>query len=281
VPSGGPGKLLTGNPIVGFKAPALQRAPVRYAERTEAAAFLRFGRSLAARSTVRGRYARLTLLLVRVLIRTGARPKELCRLRWEHITWDGWKLASDHAAAKAVLPEHKTGEKTGKPRTIYLTPALTGALKRVRETAGAPNRHGIRTTYSPDFVFVHGYGRGGRGGGEPWPNGSRLSKAVLRLRRRLIAHQGELRARQASGVVLRPWEARLLAVEVRDEGHDRLVNYRWRHTAISTLLMLGVEVATAAELAGTSPEMIYRHYVHLLDSHLAGAAEKLAGAKRR
>jgi hypothetical protein len=40
--------------------------------------------------------------------------------------------------------------------------------------------------------------------------------------------------------------------------------------------MLGIEVATAAELAGTSPEMIYRHYGHLLDSHLATAAEKLA-----
>jgi integrase len=69
-------------------------------------------------------------------------------------------------------------------------------------------------------------------------------------------------------------ERRRAAVKVRDERHDRLVNYRWRHTAISTLLMLGVDVPTVAELTGTSPEMINKHY-----SHLAAAAEKLVGRK--
>jgi integrase len=64
-----------------------------------------------------------------------------------------------------------------------------------------------------------------------------------------------------------------------DEGENRLVNYRWRHTAISTLLMLGVDVATVAELTGTSPDMIYKFYGHLLDEHLRGAAEKLMGRK--
>ncbi len=74
-------------------------------------------------------------------------------------------------------------------------------------------------------------------------------------------------------------ERRREVVEVRDEGHDRLVNYRWRHTAISTLPMLGVDVPTVAELTGSSPEIINTHHGHLLDSHLAADAEKLVGRK--
>jgi integrase len=127
---------------------------------------------------------------------------------------------------------------------------------------------------------VKGPGRGGKGANEPWPSGSRLSKTILRVRRLLIAHQDELRARAGRGEHLAPWESRLARVSVRDEGHDRLVNYRWRHTAASTLLMLGVDIPTVAELLGTSPDMLYRHYGHLLDAHLRSAAEKLTGRAR-
>jgi hypothetical protein len=38
-------------------------------------------------------------------------------------------------------------------------------------------------------------------------------------------------------------------------------------------------VPTVAELTGTSPDMIYRHYGHLLDSHLTAAAEKMIGRR--
>ncbi len=60
-----------------------------------------------------------------------------------------------------------------------------------------------------------------------------------------------------------------------------MVNYRFRHAAASTLLMLGVDVPTVAELLGTSAEMIYRNYGHILDKHLEQAAGKLLGAGRR
>src|SRR5581483_8234949 len=106
-------------------------------------------------------------------------------------------------------------------------------------------------------------------------------KAILRFRRRLIMHQAKVRlCIELGDPDVRPWERRRAEVVVKDEGHNRLTNYRWRHTAISTLLMLGVDVPTVAELTGTSPEMIYRHYGHLLDEHLAAAAEKLAGRRK-
>jgi integrase len=118
---------------------------------------------------------------------------------------------------------------------------------------------------------VHGRGRGGKGAGEPWKDGLRLSKAILRVGREAIARGVAL---GAQGRPTRGLE------RIRDEGHNRLTNYRWRHTAISTLLMMGIDVPTVAELTGTSPEMVYRIYGHLLESHLRAAAEKLAGGRR-
>jgi len=271
-------KHLGASPITGYEVPAVPRAPERFAERAEAAAFLRFWLRRADRATIAGRYDRLTLLLQRVLIRTGARPGELCRLRWADIRWGAGRTSAGLPFAKAVLPAvredgaigHKTGRKTGKPRTIYFTPALTRALARVM---GRGWRH-------PVFVFFHGRGRGGKGAGEPWESGSRLSRAPLRVRRELIAAQAEILGRVEAGLPASDRERRLAAVPIRDEGENRVTNYRWRHTAISTLLMMGVDTPTAAELTGTSPEMIYRIYGHLLDSHLAAAAEKLGGGRR-
>jgi integrase len=123
------------NPVRGYKAPSVPRSAARFAERAEAAAFVGFWRSRARRDTERGRHDRRTLLLERVLIRTGARPKEVCKLQWADIRWDGWASASGHVCAKAVIPydRWKSGKKTGKPRTIYLTPMLTHALRRLRD----------------------------------------------------------------------------------------------------------------------------------------------------
>lgn len=265
-------KLLPTNPITGYESPTVPRAPERFAERKEAATFLALWRRRADRTTTAGRFARLTILLERVLIRTGARPGELCNLWWADIRWDAARTSAGHAYARAVVPPErwKSGEKTGRPRTIYLSPTLTRALRREMERT---DRHSCN-------VFVHGRGRGGKGAGEPWESGSRLSKTILRARRAAIADLAEIANQIKAGQDVSPWERRWAGVSIHDEGHDRLTNYRWRHTAISTLLMLGVDVPTVAELTGTSPEMIHRVYGHLLDAHLATAAEKLAAGRK-
>jgi integrase len=48
--------------------------------------------------------------LLRFAWLTGARPGELRELKWEHVAAD---------FTRAILPEHKTARKTGKPRVIY------------------------------------------------------------------------------------------------------------------------------------------------------------------
>lgn len=50
---------------------------------------------------------------------TGARPGELSALRWHQIDWQ---------RGIAVLPQHKTFRKTGKPRILYFLPAMLALL---------------------------------------------------------------------------------------------------------------------------------------------------------
>ena len=158
---------LAANPIRGHESPTVPRSPERFAERAEAAEFLRHWRNRRPRASVAGRYERLTVLLEVALIRTGRGPAS-CALWWSDIRWEGGRTTAGHPFAKVVIPPErwKSGEKTGGPRTIYLTPTLTRALRREQ----------AREARHPVHVFVHGRGRGGKGAGLPWESGSRLSK---------------------------------------------------------------------------------------------------------
>ncbi|WP_422931145.1 hypothetical protein [Singulisphaera sp. PoT] len=74
---------------------------------------------------------------------------------------------------------------TGKPRTVYFTPTLTRALRRMWD----------RWLKRKTRAFVHGAGRGGWAADELYADGSILSRPIMRLRRRLIGHQLEVRER--------------------------------------------------------------------------------------
>lgn len=252
-------RLLTENPLKGHRAPTVPRSAERFAERTEAAAFLWFFRRYAdrfGRDSATAKFDRRTILLERVLIHTGCRPGETCVLQWEDIRWDAGQTSTGQTYAKAVIPytRWKAGKATGKPRTIFFSPMLTRALRRL---ASRPDRH-------PVHVFTHLAGRNLRDIGEdpragvPWSDSTALAAKIRAVRRAAIA----------------------AGVKLTDEGENRLVNYRWRHTAISTLLMMGIDVTTVAELTGTSPAMIYHTYGHLLHDHLAAAAERLHAGRR-
>jgi integrase len=116
------------------------------------------------------------------------------------------------------------------------------------------------------------------------------SRLIRSLRRRAGQPDGLIwrtpRGLAWSGSNLATYTARLRAAAIADgipvlaDGPDRLVNYRWRHTAATSLLQDGVPIATVAELLGTSPAMIARTYAHILSDHLSAAAETLARRRR-
>lgn len=274
-PVGGrePERLLDVNPIAGYRAPSVPQSAERYAERSEAATFLWFWwRDYAAKhekGSLGEKFERSVVLLERVLINTGCRPGEACAMTWDDIQWNAGRTTSGLSYAKVVIPpeRHKTGDKTGRARTIYLTPALTRAIRRVYDR---PDRH-------KTHLFTHMAGiKNGRywnredDSGDPW-NAEALAARVRKVRSAAIAEGARLKEEKKPTRGLD---------ELKEKGPNAVRNYRWRHTAISNLLMMGVDIATVAELVGTSVEMIRKTYGHLLDGHLALAAEKMTGFRK-
>jgi integrase len=253
-----PERLLPGgNPLRGMAAPKVPDSPERFAETRAVASFLRAWLGIARRRGRGGRQARserLAALLLRVLVQTGCRPGEACKAQWGDVDWEAGRTAAGHAFGKITLPPErwKMGRKTGKSRTVYLTPALTRALRR----------ESLRLDRHPTHLFHHIRRRRAEGEeeaseSEPWTSAA-LAARVRKVRKLAIAAGADL----------------------EDAGPNRIVNYLWRHTAASRALMRGMDPVTVAALLGTSPEMLRKHYGHILDSHLARAAEALAGARR-
>lgn len=271
------GRLVAANPFgKEVRGPKIPKGVERYADRREVAAFLRFAKGWAdARpGPLMRRFARLLLLLVRTSIHTGARPGSLASAWWGDF---------DPAKGSIVLPadRHKTGTKTGRPLTILLPPTIVRALARERAREG---RH-------PISIFTHKRGRGSadrgadRDAGEPWgefvtlPNGKPsfdadtrpLCRAVRKIRADAVE---EAARRKAAKEPLRGLDL------VKDEGDNRFVIYRLRHTYISDGLMGGVASASIAEVTGTSDRMIAHTYGHLLEGHLKTTAEEIHAMRR-
>jgi len=137
--------VLTVNPIAGFKAGTVGKRQAYFSEVEEAAIYQHAPKALGE--------------LVRVMIRTGARPGEAARLEFRHVeeTPAGqlWRFPPD---------EHKTGHQTGQDRVIPVPTDIAELIRGKRRY-----RHGK--------VF-----RNGRG--EPW-SATGMKSAFFRLRKKL------------------------------------------------------------------------------------------------
>ncbi len=242
IPERDPERLIESNPIAGFRGPTAPAAKPRYAQRAEAAAWLRW---------LRGRGVNRSFLHIqRALIHCGARPSELVRARWKHVDWDGWTTPrGGHPGAMITLDDWKNSRKSGKARRIFLPPPIRRVLLiAARGQPDDPER--------PLFVSESG---------EAWSNADAVGGRVRRQRDA---------ANAAAGAAGRP-------APFKQVGPDKLINYRWRHTAASTLIMNGFDITTVAELLGTSPDHVRKTYAHLLTKHLAGAASGLSRLHHR
>jgi len=198
-----PEKLLDSNPLAGMRRPRGPARAERYATRKELADLLRAGwreanrpwrtgtrgRCLACTRAGRegpcrrshaatARMDRDSVLLVRLLRATGARPSELCKA-----TWADWSphVAQDPETGHwwgliRLSPErHKTGRSTGRPRRIAVPPLLARALERIRARKATIGReNGDKAA-----IFTHRRARGSEargavdaGAGEPWTVGA-------------------------------------------------------------------------------------------------------------
>lgn len=137
-----PERLLQENPLRGTARPSVPRIN-RYHPAQEIRRFLRLcwaTAHLQARQH-RRRDGKNAVLLIQFLRLTGARPGEACSMLWADIRWEEGYI-------ELPINRHKTGQKTGTPRTIYLTPRVVRLLRSVE-------RSGVRLD---GHVFGHQLG---------------------------------------------------------------------------------------------------------------------------
>lgn len=241
-----PARILPANPVKGYKPPAV---PVddRYVQGSLVRRFFRWAWSRAKRKTeLRSRSDRMTLLLIRFLFLTGARPGEVCGLRWDEVRWD---------EGLVVIPpaRHKTGKKTGKPREIVVTDAAARILRAVQRL---PNHH-------PEYVFTHRVGKGGR-------------------RREASSLEGEPWNSVALSAKVRKWRAEAVAdgIPLEEKGAGRFVAYILRHTYATDAIQSGLSYAETAELIGNTSQVTESRYTHIRRSHAAKRARHVAERRR-
>jgi integrase len=258
LPGREPERLIDRNPVAKFTHEAIKGAhsPDRRAGSSEVKAFLDWGYAQAEKTGgLAGRFERITMDLIKVSYLTGARPGELRVAEWGDFEPKSVFLESkgEWWGRLTLDPSRwKSGSKTKKAREIFLAPEAVATIERI---LALPDHH-------PRFIWTHRRGgnsekRGATAAshGEPWSY-TALPNKICTLRRRAI----------------------VAGVKLEDEGVDRFVLYRLRHTRAADLLMSGVDVATVAKLLGTSTAMIEKVYGSFSQSHLAEAAGKGLGS---
>jgi integrase len=223
-------RWLAANPAAQASPPSGRKPPIVPPEHEQVARLL-----VAAAMVVDSDFA--TLLHVQAV--TGARPAEVCALRWRHLDLDRGEAAISRGIVRGPggLVDRPT-TKTGIPRRITLAAStvelLRARLRRAREDAMA-----CGARIGPD-CYVFSVDTAGQVPMRPDGAGKRFA----RLRKAL----------GLSGVRL----------------------YDLRHYAATSMLREGIDVLEAAGRLGHDPATLLRHYAHFLPGSDRRAAELLA-----
>ncbi len=241
-------RIITANPIAGMDLPRPEYQGDRYAPAAEVEAFVGWVEARAAKvESKEARFERMLAVLIRMAAETGARPKELCRLEWRHYDAD---------IGFVIFPprEHKTGRKTGRPRSIYIPQTIAALLEQLKSD---PDRHLTHVfTHRRHVLGTVGTAQQCRQG-EPWiPNG--LCKRMASLRREAI-------------------EAG--AIPAVDKGIKRMHLYRLRHTKITNDIQSGESITDLAGMHGNSVAIIESTYLHTQLRHRSEVGRRLERRK--
>jgi integrase len=209
--------------------------------------------------SLKRRFDRVFLLMLRFQRLTGCRPGEACGLEWSEVAPPppADRSARWEPRTITIRPEKvKTRKQTTRARKIHVTPAVARLLRAIERL---PGRHDL-------YVFTHmrGSGAEARGyhspeAGEPWPDGSAASAKVATLRKRAIA----------AGVE-----------GVEAVGPRKLIAYANRHAYASEGSSLGFTDEQVAEQLGNTPEVLRRVYSHTIDQAAEARAHEIAERRR-
>jgi integrase len=242
--------LRGGDPLAGYRPGISVPRPARYADQAELRRFLRWAWAHARRartgklsragkpierSEADRRYDRIFVLMLQTMRLTGARPKELRTAEWCDIDWSSSTITLG-------IDRHKTGKKTGRERTLYLTPTVARILRALERLPGP----------RLDFIFSHARG--------PWAETSAIDRKVREYR--------ELAA--ADGIEV-----------AKIQGPGRLVPYLSRHSFITDAILEGGAAEDVAKVVGNSAAVIQQTYDHPVKERLAERNREWAAARRK
>jgi integrase len=235
-PGRAPRKLLQENPMADARSGMTNRYTPKYAPAGAIVALIRFAAARAETMTpVKRNFERQAVLMLRLIVETGCRPKEACEMRWEEFDAD---------AEVIRLARHKTMRKTGRGRKIIVSPELAAELVALRDSG---YRH-------PTHVFAHPRSRGERSvgatrdEGSPWgrPGYTAWFKRLVRA-------------------------ARKAKIDVPEE----MTLYWLRASYLTDAIQLGIGGDAAADLAGNSREIVRQHYHAAQEDYLREQSAKV------
>jgi integrase len=242
--------LKGGDPLAGYRPGISVPRPARYAEQADIRRFLRWAwgharRQFADKTSRLGkpivraesdrRFDRIFVLMLHTMRLTGARPKELRTAQWADVDWSSSTITLG-------VDRHKTGKKTGRERTVYLTAAVARILRSLERL---PDR-------DPEWIFTHARG--------PWAETSAIDRKVREYR--------ELAA--AAGIEV-----------AKVQGAGRMVPYLNRHAFITDAILEGGKTEDVAKVVGNSAAVIATTYDHPVRERLAERNREWAAARRK
>lgn len=250
---------LSRNPCIGVLLPKEVRGEIEVFDRDQARAFMAECQKTDAN------------IVLELALELGARPQEYLALSWSHIS--GTLV---HIKRSVTFGLKGGGFEFGPTKTK----ASTRTVDISRELQAR-----LRVHKSRQAAWVRQLRRNAR---EPLPERTHSDydrrKASKKTARETLANikQYDLVFPSSAGTPmsinnLNKWKFQPM---VKSLGLDpaKYSAYTLRHTAITLLLADGVDVKTIAERHGTSPEMIWNTYGHVLASMRGSAAAKMAAA---
>lgn len=210
-------------------------------------------------------------LVLALALETGMRPGEYLGLRWQDVNMEARTLTIQKAVSFLRSGYEIKRPKTKKSkRTIHITPRLANALREYRlhyEKTLQVLQSRARAKIDVDHFNA-------RQGANYKKRKHIRSNARKRLKH-FVAMDLVFPSLKGEPMNQNNLSFKTMRKACEEAGVPRRSLYSLRHTHITLLLLAGTDVKTIAERCGTSAEMIWRTYGHVLPEMRSGAVDRL------
>lgn len=252
---------MTRNPTKGTILPLETKEEVSFLDQKEARRFI-----AACRTDHK-------FAILEFALETGMRPQEYCAVRWSDVDLDRGTVRVRQAVTWGMHGggfRFKDPKTKGSRRTVRISGELVGRLHAQKHLVESRKVQLAKVMAAP-LVLDHMKAKGVN------YNNRRIRRQNARDALRLLNELDLIFPSDAGGPMSRNnLNKRELAevLEMAGLGADYSL-YSLRHTSITLLLAGGEDVKAIAERCGTSPEMIWKTYGHVLPSMRESALDKL------